>query len=104
VGFDWPDASGPRAKVDEELAELDDTLRREHPPRSHEELGDLLFSIVNLARHLGVDAHDALADATTKFERRFDRLRAAVEARGDDADTLDGPALEALWQALKDAP
>ena len=68
VGFDWPDASGPRAKIDEELAELD--AETEHD-RKLEELGDLLFAVVNLARHLNVEPETALREANRKFERRF---------------------------------
>lgn len=95
VGFDWPDAVGPRAKIAEELAELEaanDARER------HEELGDLLFSVVNYARHIGVDAEHALRDATAKFERRF----TAVE-RGHDGDLadLDLAALDILWNAAK---
>jgi ATP diphosphatase len=93
TGFEWPDASGPRAKVDEELAELDqetDTDRRT------EELGDLLFAVVNLARHLNVDAEEALRKANRKFERRF---RAIEQAPGFAAMTLEEQ--EALWTRAK---
>jgi len=68
VGFDWPDVSGPRAKIDEELAELD--AETEHD-RKLDELGDLLFAVVNLARHLNVEPEAALREANRKFERRF---------------------------------
>ena len=68
VGFDWPDASGPRSKVDEELAELD--AETDHP-RKLEELGDLLFAVVNLARHLNIEPEAALREANRKFEKRF---------------------------------
>ncbi len=74
VGFDWPDPAGPRAKIDEELAEVagaaDDADR-------FEEMGDLLFSVVNWARHLGIDAEAALRAANDKFERRFATMEAA---------------------------
>jgi ATP diphosphatase len=94
VGFDWPDAGGPRAKVDEEIAEIDaasaDTLA--------EEVGDLLFSVVNWARHLGVDAEQALRAANAKFERRFAGMEAAA---GDGFAALDLDAKEALWRAVK---
>ncbi|MEL0154470.1 nucleoside triphosphate pyrophosphohydrolase [Sphingopyxis sp.] len=95
AGFDWPDAEGPRAKIAEELEEVetapDDAARAE-------EVGDLLFAVVNYARHLGVDAESALRDANAKFARRF----MAVEARAG-ADMADMPldALEAHWQAVK---
>jgi ATP diphosphatase len=93
VGFDWPDASGPRAKIDEELAELD--AEAEHP-RMLEELGDLLFAVVNLARHLNIEPEAALREANAKFERRF---RAIEQQPGFEAKSLDDK--EALWAAAK---
>ena len=94
TGFDWPDANGPRAKIDEELAEIDAAA----PDHVAEEIGDLLFSVVNWARHRGVDAEAALRDANAKFERRF----AAMETRaGESFAGLDLDAKEALWQAVK---
>ena len=92
TGFDWPDALGPRAKIDEELAEIA-TAR---PETLVEEVGDLLFSVVNYARHLGVDPEAALRNANDKFERRF---RAIETAPGFDAMPLD--AKEALWAEAK---
>src|SRR5690348_1137500 len=68
VGFDWPDVSGPRAKIDEELAELD--AESDHQ-RMLEELGDVLFAIVNLSRHLNIEPEAALREANAKFEKRF---------------------------------
>lgn len=94
VGFDWPDVTGPRAKVDEELAEVDSA----HDDALGEEIGDLLFSVVNLARHRGVDPEQALRSANAKFERRF----AAMEARAGEA--FAGMSLddkEALWASVK---
>ena len=96
VGFDWPDAEGPRAKVIEEMGEIaaaaDDAERAE-------EFGDLLFALVNWARHLGIDAEAALRAANAKFERRF----AAMEAEAEDAfPALDLDAKEALWRSVKD--
>jgi ATP diphosphatase len=93
TGFDWPDTVGPRAKVDEELAELD--AEQEQPARE-EELGDLLFAVVNLARHLNVEPEEALRKANRKFERRF----RAIEAEpGFSNMTLD--EMEALWTRAK---
>jgi len=94
VGFDWPDVSGPRAKIDEELAEI----LSASPDAVEGEVGDLLFAAVNYARHLGIDAESALRHANDKFERRF----RAVEAAADGP--LAGKAideLERLWQAAK---
>ena len=95
TGFDWPDSGGARAKIDEELAELD---RETNPKRREEELGDLLFAVVNLARHLNIDPEEALRKANRKFEARF----RAIEAEpGFEAMSLDEK--EALWKAAKAA-
>lgn len=95
TGFDWPDASGARAKVDEELAELD----AEHSQdRREEELGDLLFAVVNLARKLKIEPEAALRAATAKFERRFRRIETAP---GFEDLSLD--EMEALWVEAKSA-
>ena len=93
TGFDWPDASGPRAKIDEELSELDCETELK---RREDELGDLLFAVVNLARHLNVDPEEALRQANRKFEKRF---RAIEKAPGFEAMSLD--EMEALWKAAK---
>jgi len=95
IGFDWPDEAGPRAKIDEELAELD--AESDHD-RMLEELGDLLFAVVNLARHLNIEAEAALREANAKFERRF---RAIEEAPGFAGLSLDEK--EELWDAAKKA-
>jgi nucleoside triphosphate diphosphatase len=95
VGFDWPDASGPRAKIDEELAELD--AESDHH-RMLDELGDLLFAVVNLARHLNIEPEAALRDANRKFEQRF---RAIEKTAGFAELSLDQK--EELWAAAKDA-
>lgn len=95
VGFDWPDANGPRAKIDEELAEVSNALTGD---TRTEEVGDLLFSVVNWARHLGVDAEAALRGASAKFERRFRAMEA--QAGGSIADR-DLATQEALWLAAK---
>ncbi len=96
VGFDWPGAAGPRAKIDEELAEIADASNEEREG----EVGDLLFAVVNYARHLGIDAEAALRSANGKFERRF----AAMErAAGDNFTALSLDEKELLWVAAKQA-
>jgi ATP diphosphatase len=95
TGFDWPDASGARAKIDEELEELD---RESDDDRRRDELGDLLFAVVNLARYLNIDPEEALRQANRKFERRF---RAIEKAPGFEAMSLDEK--EELWAAAKAA-
>jgi ATP diphosphatase len=94
TGFDWPDAAGARAKVMEEIAELDAART---PADRAEEAGDLLLAIVNWLRHLDIDAETALRLATTKFERRF----RAIEAAPGFAD-LPLADKEILWQAAKE--
>ncbi|MBX9731699.1 MAG: nucleoside triphosphate pyrophosphohydrolase [Sphingomonas sp.] len=95
TGFDWPDASGPRAKVVEELAEVDAATSPDHQA---EEVGDLLFAVVNWARHLGIDAEAALRRGNAKFERRFKAMEAKA-GLGFEAMTLADK--EALWQSIK---
>lgn len=95
VGFDWPDSEGPRAKIIEELAEVADA---QDDPSREEEIGDLLFAVVNYARHLGVDAEGALRKANDKFDRRFRGVEARV---GGDPSGLPLDTLEAHWQAVK---
>jgi nucleoside triphosphate diphosphatase len=101
VGFDWPDAAAVRSKVDEELRELDQALESGDAAAIGEELGDLLFALVNLGRHLPVSAEDALRKATRKFEGRFRALEERVAAAGHTVHDLDLAALEAHWQAVK---
>jgi ATP diphosphatase len=97
TGFDWPDAAGPHGKVLEELDELD---RAVDQTERHEELGDLLFAVVNLARHLDIDAEAALRDANAKFERRF---RTMEDIAGKSFGPLDLEAKDALWNEAKAA-
>lgn len=104
VNFDWPDASGMRAKLDEELAEFEETLsEHESVERQSEELGDLLFVIANWARHLKLDPEGALRAANGKFERRFARMEAFAAGEGMALESLDLVAWEALWQRAKAA-
>jgi MazG family protein len=108
VGFDWDSPAGVRAKVDEELAELDAALApaQGEPQRERavEELGDLLFTVANWARHLRIDPEDALRGAALKFEQRFERMEAAARRDGTPLDSLTAPQWEALWSAAKSAP
>jgi nucleoside triphosphate diphosphatase len=95
TGFDWPDPSGARAKIDEELAEVEEALSPEH---REEEIGDLLFAVVNWARKFGIDPEAALRGANAKFEGRFKAMEAIA---GDAFAALDLDAKEALWQQVK---
>lgn len=102
AGFDWPDAAGPRAKIDEELGELDRVVRDGgDAARLEAELGDLLFSAVNLARHLDIDAETALRRANERFERRYAHIEQALAARGIAPATAGMELLDRLWTAAK---
>jgi ATP diphosphatase len=95
VGFDWPDASGPRAKMDEELGEID---RAASAGERAAEIGDLLFSVVNYARHHEIDPETALREAAQRFEDRFRKVEALAD-RPLAEMTID--ELETLWQRAK---
>jgi XTP/dITP diphosphohydrolase/ATP diphosphatase len=103
AGFDWPDALGTFEKLQEEIAELQVELARideKQPSRVEEEVGDLLFTAVNLARHLKVDAESALRVANAKFRARFRAMEA--EAGGFDAlGSLTAEELDAMWNRAK---
>ena len=106
VGFDWTDPADVRAKVNEELAELDEALREAGgKPSAHavEEFGDVLFALVNWARHVGADAEVALRGTNAKFERRFGFMEGLAAARGLALDGLSLEKWEALWQEAKAA-
>lgn len=99
AGFDWPDASGPAAKVREELEEIE--AAGEDPDAREAEVGDLLFAAVNLARHLDVDAETALRRAGQRFERRFRAMEAHARNDGDGTAGMSMDTLEGYWQAAK---
>lgn len=100
VGFDWPDASGVRAKMDEELSEFDE-IPIEDRLRRTEELGDLLFATANWARHQGLDPEEALRLANAKFERRFRTMEMLARARGLELKKLAAEAWDGLWNEAK---
>lgn len=97
VGFDWPDAEGPRRKVLEELEELGAAVAGGDAARMHDELGDLLFAVVNLGRKLELDPEEALRAAIRKFERRFRAVEERLGGRTATAEELDR-----LWEEAKD--
>ena len=101
VGFDWPDRQGVHAKIEEELGELEQASTVQHAAAIEEELGDLLFAVVNLARHLDVDAEHALTRANRKFERRFRAMEASIRADDLDIASLDLDILEQRWREAK---
>lgn len=101
VGFDWDAADGVRAKLDEELAEIDHALQHGGQEAVAEEIGDLLFTIANWARHLEVDDEAALRGASLKFERRFEHMERVAAAQGLALDRLTPAQWEELWCAAK---
>jgi tetrapyrrole methylase family protein/MazG family protein/ATP diphosphatase len=105
VGFDWPEPSGPRAKLSEEIAELDEALDSGDAARVEEELGDVLFALVNVARHSKVDAEASLRAATRKFMRRFAYVETQVANEHGGWEQPEGhlplDRLEELWQQGK---
>lgn len=113
VGFDWPDARGSLEKVREEIAELTAEIESDFAfaqadertaiagPKTAEELGDLLFSMVNLARHLKLDAEGLLTAANDKFVRRFQAVEAQIAAQGRTVEASTLAELDAVWNQVK---
>jgi nucleoside triphosphate diphosphatase len=101
AGFDWPDATGPRGKIDEELAELDAALNSSDPTAREGELGDLLFSVVNLARHLEVDPESALRRANERFARRYRHVERELDRLGQPPGSATPELLDRLWASAK---
>ena len=103
VGFDWTDASGPRRKLDEEISELDQALADGDRHEIDHELGDVLFTLVNLGRHVGgTGADDALRIATDRFSERFRGVEARARAAGVSPHDADPDTLERWWQQAKE--
>ena len=103
VGFDFADADGPRAKVDEEMRELDEARARGDRDEMARELGDALFALVNLGRKLGLDPESALRDATDWFARRFGSVEEALAAQGRAVADADPAEQDRLWEEAKSA-
>jgi tetrapyrrole methylase family protein/MazG family protein/ATP diphosphatase len=104
VRFDWPEVGQVFDKLDEEVGEIREEIAAGgDPDRLEDEVGDLLFVAVNLARHLKVDPESALRRTNAKFERRFRAIEAELAGRGEKAEDQSLEALEELWQAAKRA-
>jgi tetrapyrrole methylase family protein/MazG family protein len=99
VGFDWDDVTGALPKIAEELTELTEVL--DQPDERREELGDLLFAVCNVARHLDIDAEAALRAASAKFRRRFELVETMVAADGASLHDLDLASLDVYWDRAK---
>lgn len=98
VGFDWPNVHGVFEKIEEEILEV---KRAESQEEKEDEIGDLLFAVVNLARWMNIDAESALRSANTRFRKRFEELEKGVQRQGRDVSALTMEELDALWNAVK---
>lgn len=102
VGFDWNDPRAVLRKIREEADEIEAALDRNDKQEIAEETGDLMFALVNLARHVGADPESALRATNAKFERRFAYIERALEAQGRTLDQASLGEMDALWDAAKD--
>jgi len=101
VGFDWDDVRGVLAKLREEVVEVEEAIQGGRDGRVAEEIGDLLFAVVNLARFVKTDPEAHLRAATEKFRSRFDRVTAMLQAEGRSPESAGLPELDRLWEAAK---
>ena len=101
VNFDWPDADAVLAKLDEEIAELREAMARGTAADIEAEMGDILFTCTNLARHLGLDAESCLRRASARFEQRFMIMEKRAAAADSSLEELSPAALDELWEAAK---
>lgn len=102
IGFDWPDISPVWNKLDEEIAEVLEAIDDQDADAINDEIGDLLFTVVNLARHAGVDSESALRQASAKFEKRFRLVESYAGAEGKELADMDLAGLDLLWDRAKD--
>ena len=103
VGFDWPNFAAVQAKVEEELAEVTEAQASGDKAAVHEEIGDLLFAVANLARHAGVDAEGALRDANFKFTRRFHHVEKRCREDGVEPKDAGLERLDGYWNEIRAA-
>ena len=101
VGVDWPDVDGVVSKIREEADEVESAVRAQDPARVAEEIGDLLFAVVNLARYVKTDPEAHLRAATDKFRRRFDRVIEALRREGRSPEEAGLPEMDRLWEEIK---
>jgi nucleoside triphosphate diphosphatase len=101
VGFDWSEAEPILDKIEEEIAELRDALQSGEPHKVKDELGDLIFALVNIGRHVKADPEQALRGTNTKFRRRFSYIETSLQELGVTLEAATLEEMEALWQAAK---
>ncbi len=102
VGFDWSSADGVWDKLDEELGELREACREHDPARMKDELGDVLFTLVNLSRHLRINAEEALRQTVNRFVERFDRMKALLEQEGRPLEEFSLDEMNSAWERCKE--
>jgi nucleoside triphosphate diphosphatase len=101
VGFDWSEAAPILDKIEEEIGELREALAENRPDRVKDELGDLIFALVNIGRHVGAEPEQALRGTNTKFRNRFRYIETELQANGENLRDADLDRMEELWQAAK---
>jgi ATP diphosphatase len=101
VGFDWPDINGVLDKIEEEVRELRGALKSDDPAEIKAELGDVLFSLANLGRHVRVDLEAALRQTNAKFERRFRYVEAGLRKQGKSPQEASLEEMDVLWNEAK---
>ncbi|NML73485.1 nucleoside triphosphate pyrophosphohydrolase [Rhizobium sp. S-51] len=101
VGFDWAEAAPILDKIEEEIAELREALAARQPDKVKDELGDLIFALVNIGRHVGAEPEQALRGTNSKFRRRFRYIETSLERNGEALQTAGLERMEALWQEAK---
>jgi ATP diphosphatase len=101
VGFDWSEAEPILDKIEEEIGELREALREGQQDKVADELGDLIFALVNIGRHVDTDPEDALRGTNTKFRRRFSHIETELHKSGETLEAADLERMEGLWQAAK---
>jgi len=102
VGFDWAQPEPILDKIEEEVRELREALQAGHPEKVSDELGDLIFAMVNIGRHVGSDPENALRGTNTKFRRRFNHIETELAKSGESLEAASLERMEDLWQAAKD--
>ncbi|MBN8934245.1 MAG: nucleoside triphosphate pyrophosphohydrolase, partial [Rhizobium pusense] len=101
VGFDWSDPAPILDKIEEEISELREALEEGRPEKVSDELGDLIFALVNIGRHVKADPENALRGTNTKFRRRFNHIEKSLGENGETLEEASLERMEDLWQAAK---
>ncbi|MGC4407212.1 nucleoside triphosphate pyrophosphohydrolase [Rhizobium rosettiformans] len=101
VGFDWSEATPILDKIEEEIGELREALAENKPDKVKDELGDLIFALVNIGRHVGAEPEQALRGTNTKFRNRFRHIETSLHASGETLEAASLERMEELWQAAK---